>query len=699
MNIQRAKETESVSWRTRALTIAALVLIAFFAVFVRLPHCSGMKLGELPGNCTDKYGRPYLNEVDGYFHARIADDIAEKGSFGTYVEGKDEPWDVLRLYPEGRSAKYETGMIWIAVSIWRFLGLFGDPGLYAVEFWFSALSAVLTVLAAFLFGYRASDPSDCRPALTGLLAAILVSCAPALASRTLCGSFDTDLVQTPVAVLLLLLMTEMLRSDSFPRCALLAFFTGALAAAFTKLWSVSLAFTSVAIIGGLIYVLGSFFDRVPEGSGRLRSFIRRPFVAGYLLTIASAVAVVTWVQGPEYIASFFTTVVTVSNDAASANMPNMYGSVSELRDAAAEDIVSGIGGIAIPVMAAAGLLVLAVRVKKRNGSSGRPGVYLSILAAWLAVFTYSLRMGVRFIEHLCAPAGILAAIGTAAVAAYMADRLRTGETTGNRVLCAAVSAVICATVILPPALDTFDIYSSPRGTVTDASENAMDWVAANAASPDAAIASWWDLGYYYTYESGHPTLWDGGTQDPLRAIIVGKALSTDDMQLCGSLMRMLSGTGNSAPAFLMEKLGASEGIKALWETVTADSGEAMRVLSDKYGMSDADAAEADRLIHPAEEHETYLIVTGRMMSIIGWFEFYGNWDFEGENIRPAAVRYDRTPDGSADKETAEGEDRELFEKRAREAVWRMYFDDEGGPFSLVYDTSDGIEKVQVWKLD
>ena len=81
----------------------------------------------------------------------------------------------------------------------------------------------------------------------------------------------------------------------------------------------------------------------------------------------------------------------------------------------------------------------------------------------------------------------------------------------------------------------------------------MDWVAANAASPDAAIASWWDLGYYYTYESGHPTLWDGGTQDPLRAIIVGKALSTDDMQLSGSLIRMLSNTGNAAPAFRADK--------------------------------------------------------------------------------------------------------------------------------------------------
>lgn len=686
------------SWRTRALTIAALVLIAFFAVFVRLPHCSGMKVGELPDNCTDKYGHPYVIEADGYFHVRIADEIAEKGSFGTYVEGKDEAWDVLRMYPEGRSAKYETGMIWIAVLIWRFLGLFGEPDLHAVEFWFSALSAVMTVLASFLFGYRAAKPSGREPVLAGLLAAVLVSCAPALVTRTLCGSFDTDLVQTPVAVLLFLLMTEMLRSESYLRCALFAFLTGALAAAFTKLWSVSLAFTAAAIIGGLIYVIGSFFDRVPEGSGRLRSFIGKPFVAGYLLTIAAAAAVVTLLQGPGYIASFFRTAVTVSNDAATANMPNMYGSVSELRDVTANDIIKGVGGIAILIMAAAGLLALFLRLKKRSASN-RPGVYLSILSAWLAVFIVGLRMGVRFVEHLCAPVGILAALGTAAVAAYMSDRLRKGETRGNRILCTAVSAVICAAVILPSALDACDIYSSPRATITDASENAMDWVAANAGSADAAIASWWDLGYYYTYESGHPTLWDGGTQDPLRAIIVGKALSTDDMQLSGSLMRMLSGTGNAAPAFLMEKLGATEGTEALWETVTAESGEAVRVLSEKYGMSGADAAEADRLMHPEEDHETYLIVSGRMMGIIGWFEFYGNWDFEGENIRPASVRYDTTPDGSADMKTAEGEDREFFEKRAREAVWRMYFDEEGGPFSLAYDTSDGIEKVQVWKLD
>lgn len=705
-----------------ALTSAALILIALFSVWVRVPHISGTADGKLPANRIDKYGEPYFVELDAYYHVRMADEIVDNGRYGTYSEEHEGYWDGLRNYPVGRSAVYEDGMIWMDILWWRFLNIFGDIGLHRADFWFSALSAVFTVLVAFLLGSRAAPSVGASPAAAGLMAALLVSCAPAFAARTLCGTFDTDLVQTPVAALLMLLMTEMLRSDSHVRSIIFALLTGGLAAAFTKLWTISFAFTAIALAGGFIYVIGSLFGRVPQGQGRLRSWIKRPFIAGYLITLISTVACVSYMYGPGYIKSFLIRTTTVSNSTASASMPNMYGSVSELQNVtmlpssanimdwlmggaagSRAAVINGIGGILVAVMAAAGLLALIICLFRRKkdeeaGSAGRPGLYLSILAIWALVCVYALRMGVRFIEHLCAPVGILAALGAAAVAALLTRKKTDSDDSKARPGRIIAAAVLCAALILPSAIGAHRIYTVPHGLISDAHENAMDWIAANAETPDAVVASWWDLGYYYTYESKHPTLWDGGELNPLRAIVVGKALTTDDMELSRALFIMLANSGNSVPQTFIDKLGGTKGFEALYETVVLERDEAAKVLRDKYGFTAAEADEAADMMHPAETPEIYLVVTGRMMRILGWFEFYGNWDFEGENIKPADVSYNKTPDGSADMDTAEGEQKEFFEKRANETVWRLYFGMEEGPFTPVYETGDGIENVQVWKL-
>ena len=50
------------------------------------------------------------------------------------------------------------------------------------------------------------------------------------------------------------------------------------------------------------------------------------------------------------------------------------------------------------------------------------------------------------------------------------------------------------------------------------------------------VHSWWDYGYYYKLASEHPVLWDGGTGTARRLNIVGRIRSTDDPQLCYSLI-------------------------------------------------------------------------------------------------------------------------------------------------------------------
>ena len=106
-----------------------------------------------------------------------------------------------------------------------------------------------------------------------------------------------------------------------------------------------------------------------------------------------------------------------------------------------------------------------------------------------------------------------------------------------------------------------------------------------------------------------------------------------------------------------------------------------------------------------------------MTEQLGIFEYYGNWNYDGENTMPVKTWYTSLPDGSADMSSTDKEVQEFFKKRQKEMLWRLYIsgdtikkseisdleDDEASAdepaFEKVFEHDDGYVGFKVWKLN
>ena len=121
---------------------------------------------------------------------------------------------------------------------------------------------------------------------------------------------------------------------------------------------------------------------------------------------------------------------------------------------------------------------------------------------------------------------------------------------------------------------------------------------------------------------------------------------------------------------------------------------------EKCGFDGRKAREIEKLVHPSEKKEVYLVLTNTMMDMLGWFEYYEDWDFEGDNKVPYATVYYVKSDGTATMDTQQEEAKKYFEERSHETIWRLFLSNGEGQdaFEKVYETTDPFAYVQIWKL-
>lgn len=714
--------------RNIILTVSVLGLVMILTWLVRLPGFFGGGGSSIREPFIDKEGLSYLNQMDGYYHLRMADEIALKGHFGTEDEVTGERMDFLRFAPEGRSASYHAGIIYISVGIWKILRAFSGVTLHEVAFYLSCFFSSLTALAAFLLARKISS------SVGGLFAAVFVACAPAFVERTAAGSFDTDMTQLLFTILLMLLMMETLKAGSHRQAVLTAVCTAVTAAGFTLFWSSSsLLFVGIMMAGGAAGLIALALGKIRKNPDPARTFFREPAFFGYVMTGTTTLLLLLLLHGPSYLGSFFrkSSVLSIERTI----LPGILQSVSELQrlpfaPAAFADwfkgyvpgsatVINGIGGLCVLVLDLAGLALLVVRaVHAASGQDKTKNmIHFTMMTVWFLACLYGLKLGRRFIEHFAAPAGILA--GSAAGMLIMrpaedlfrnrTDERRQSGSSRQRRKPAAMAA--CLAVV--SGLCLFAGYETVKGSImecrhitplaTDASENAMEWIRQNAESEKTVIASWWDMGYYYEYESGFPVLWDGGSQDAVRAIVIGKALTSSNMQQSRALLHMLAEAGNRPVFELAGELGAQKGFEALWETASLDKEKTIDLLTDTYGMDPDRARTIEALVHPIQTGEVFLVLSGALIMRLGLIEYYADWDFTGTQPMPVSTAFFLYPDGSGSLREDREEDQDFLEHRESETIWRLYLDrngtdSAGGWFEKDFEEADGHEMVQVWRV-
>ena len=708
--MKEAKRTAEKPKRVLSGLVCALCALAVMAAafLVRMgPAAMAGASDAVREAYTDADGVPYLTDMDSYYHVRLVDQYLKNGRLGDAVLEDGRSWDLHSFYPEGRSADYEPGIVWLTAGVWRVLG----GSLAALEYRLAAVVSVLAALIAFLIGLRAGG------VFGGLTAGVLVGCAPQFALRTCYGRFDTDMFVVLMECLLILLLTESLRACTpWKRIAFSVAFALA-CVAYGRCWMpmYSLLFAGLTLFGGLVCVLASPLWERAEGKRGARAYFARPalwtLVGCGLLTLAGAVAFF----GGSILTDVFSALgFSTAVSSGQGTLPNLFSSIAELSSARlfpysvtqlfagyvpgqSPAVVNGVGGLLAMLFAFAGLVRLALPCFSRFETAFPApdervcGVYLCVLGVWLAGGFVLVGYGVRFLEHLAIPVGLLAGCFVGAIfesgkqKAARNDKPRKArrELAGRTVLC----ALMCAAVVSPSVVGAVRAVSGVRPSVSDASANAMQFVRQDAREDDAVLASWWDMGYFYEARSDHPCLW------------VAKALVTEDLDLARRIWLMLASSGNAGIDYLMRFTDARTAYAALWEALPREKEEAAAILAARCGMRADEAALAETYLHPAEPKETYLVLTYTMTQQIGWYEYFANWDFTGQQPLPSSTYYSYTPEGTPLFDTREGQ-AYLEGVRGQEALWELFFNAKRTPcFTPAFEWHDGLEHVRIWRVE
>ena len=711
----------------KSLLIQILCVIAVMAaaLLVRLPSAS---VSNASPGVLDAYtredGRRYMTELDSYYHIRLVDNQLAYGRFGKTVSEDGTAWDSQSFWPEGRSADYQPGIVWLTIGIWKAANALFGTDLYTVEWLLAPAMSVLAALAAYLIGLRMSGKAG------GFVAGVLVACSSAFVIRTTFGRFDTDMFVILMDLMLILFMTEALRAETLRGRILHS--AGFILNTFlySLCWTPesALLFALLMCFGGLLYTVTlAFSSEAPAGAAqRFRYYFRLPQTRTLLACTALSLLVLLLRFGTALLSSLFSLADrTASLTVPSGVLPNAYATIAELQTA---DLVpdtflqyfsgyvpgrqltllNGVGGLAVALLSFAALGWLAYHAQNRfriGPAALREGslsgqhcrLYLCVMGFLFVSGLYGAGKGLRFIEHFTVPVGLL----SGSLIGWFATGLDK-DILKVRLGKAAMCVVLCIAAVIPTVSGSLAACVNVRPSVSDASAAGMQWIRENAEDPDAVIAAWWDYGYFYESESGHPCLWDGywegGAAGSIRTILVAKALTADSTALSRSILLMLSGSGNKGIEMLMAHADAHLAFDTLWEVLPLEKQATEALLQERLGMTAKEAAEAETLLHP-KVRETYLVLSRTMMLEMGWFEYFANWDFTGTARTPVSTLYNYTPEGYSITDSEEGRDY-LDKVRSKETLWRLYFEGNGEDcFTLYFTADDGVQQVYVWKVN
>ena len=707
------------------LHIICILTVMAAAVLVRIPSSwLADETEKVREGYTSESGIPYLTDMDSYYHVRLVRNYLDHGSLGNTVSEDGKPWDSRSYYPEGRSADYQPGIVWLTAGIRNLTGVSLD----VLEYKLAAFVTALSALAAYLIGWRLKGK------LSGLTAGLLIACAPVYAMRTCFGRFDTDMFVIFIELLMILFLTEALRAGSRRKMLLFSLCFGLSAVLFSLCWTPrnTLLFGGLTLAGGMLYVL--FLCVTKQAGADMRdahSFFRHDEVialsACALLTVL-ALLITSGFTAFSSIPSFLGFISsTISAPVGEAVLPNLSGSISELNQArilpdhfwqiftayvpgSQPTVINGTGGFVAVLLSVSGFGQLFFACFPRSGRRVDPcqvrtcALYFCVLGVWSAGCCYLTRHGVRFIEHMSIPVALLAGSAVGAIRIRIPrmrgkSGLTLTEKRSSFLQARLFPALLCAAAVFPATVGTIQSVADIRPSVTDASCYAMRFIRETAKDPEAVIASWWDMGYYYESEADHPTLWDGATQNGKRGIMISKALTTGNPELSRRILLMLSSSGNAALELLLSNTDAKTAFETLWEALLLEKEDALELLQQRGFLSAAEAQEAESLLHPAHPKETYLVLTYTMTRQIAWYEHYANWDFTGNQPRPDITVYSYTPEGQPIFASETGQEY-LDSVRGNETIWQLFFNARKTPcFTPEFEWHDGLEHVRVWLVE
>lgn len=305
-------------------------------------------------------------------------------------------------------------------------------------------------------------------------------------------------------------------------------------------------------------------------------------------------------------------------------------------------------------------------------------LYATLFLVWVVITAVAVTRGSRFITTIVLPFGLLTGLFISYISDYIKNRLNNDKwlvvillfcgflaavplSTINPIYGIALFAVIAAiglvtiygikpdasvkvplkkyaviaaiiiALVTPTVCGAFQTSTNVAPGTSDPMWNAMQWIN-ETQSNDTVITSWWDYGYLFEIAADKQVTFDGGSQTGSRAFWLGKAMTTDNLDLSVGIFRMLDTTGENATAMLVNITGDSgKSVDILLDVLPKSESDAQKTLVDKYKLTSAQASDLVKLTHPANPRPVTFVASSDMLGKAGWWTYFGNWNFKNQS--------------------------------------------------------------------
>lgn len=657
--------------------IVILLMVTLFAIRAETVNIGGIQNESLKALYEDDNGMPYFTEIDSYYNFRLTENYLETGHLGdTIVNGTD--WDSLSTSPDGRAADYQPVIIVLTAFVYKFLNIFTSVSLVQVAYWIGPFIGTLAVIPAYFIVRRATGND-----WGAIVAGVIAGAAPAYFSHTYGGFFDTDMFNILLPLLIVLFLIEAVYATKPVWKAVYAAISSVFLALFSLAWS-GYTYMVLLTVGTLIlYYLASYIMDRHDGkdlSNKKQWFKNNPVTIPAIVFIILTIILLAITVGGSMFESI-TSVVSLSTSLQSATAgtayPNVYVSVGEMQVPQVIDIVNQSGGVFGLLYALAGLVLFVVllwkkpvtkkqqikdqpkeiKTKKRVGGKSYtpktkkqeeevqeivekqfvPGkiewtekqqydnLFLFVLLLlWIVGIAVMLTQGTRFIEQFAVPVSLLSGL----FVGYIIKDI--DLKTEQYKYVAIIGLIVVLLAAVPPLVSDHTVSSQSVGSTNDDMYNTLTWIKANTPQ-DTVLASWWDYGHLFTQVADRQVVFDGGSQNNMRAYWIGNALQTSNEDLSAGILRMLANSGEEASNTLdLYTHNTTKTVEVLNKILPMDRNQANAELTGPVGLSQQEANAVLDKTHPAQTKPVDLILSSDMLSKAAWWSYFGTWNFQNQ---------------------------------------------------------------------
>lgn len=716
--------------------IVILLLITVFAIRAETVNIGGIQNESMKALYEDNNGMPYFTEIDSYYNYRLTENYLETGHLGdTVVNGT--AWDSLSTSPNGREADYQPVIVVLTATVYKFLNMFSNVSLTWVAYWIGPFIGTLALIPAYYMVRRATGNE-----WGAIVAAVIAGAAPAYFSHTYGGFFDTDMFNVLLPVLIALFLTEAVYAKKPLHKGISAALSAGFLALFSLSWS-GYTYMVLLTVGTLIlYYPASYIMDKRDGkniSNKKKWLKENPVTIPFVVFIILTVILLSITVGGSMFESI-SSVVGLSTSLQSATAgtayPNVYVSVGEMQVPEFIDITNQSGGIFGLIYAVLGLVTLIallakkpvtkaqqikdetkkiekeskkVRSKKYTPKTKKqeekeqveyeekfvPGklewtdrekhnnLFLFVLLLlWILGIAIMLTQGTRFIEQFAVPVALLAGLFVGFIIKDI--DLKTEQYS----YVALIAIILVLLAVVPPLMSDHTVSSQSVGSTNDDMYNTLTWIKANTPE-NTVLASWWDFGHLFTQVADRQVVFDGGSQNNMRAYWIGNSLQTSDENLSAGILRMLANSGEEASNTLdLYTNDTAKTVDILNRILPMDRTQANAELTGSVGLTQQEANSVLDKTHPAETKPVSLILSSDMLSKAAWWSYFGTWNFQNQT----STHYSYYP-SNAQAESINGKTFILSEENGIVGVAGSSNETEGVPMLFAYVDQSKLNKT------